>query len=98
MQTGYKELQRLNDAERINALVVMTDGQENASRTDLWSLVERIQKGNTIGPPVVVFAIAYGRDADYDTLERLASASGGQVREGNVETIRELYKILSTYF
>ena len=98
VQTGYKELQRLNDVERINALVVMTDGQENASHTDLWSLVERVQKGNVIGPPVVVFAIAYGRDADYGTLEQLASASGGQVREGNVETIRELYKILSTYF
>ncbi len=48
--------------------------------------------------PVVIFAIAYGHDADYDTLEKLAEPTGGQVREGTVETIRELYKILSTYF
>ncbi len=31
-------------------------------------------------------------------LEAVAEASGGQVREGNPETIRDLYKILSSYF
>jgi Ca-activated chloride channel family protein len=95
---AYKELQLLNDRERINAIVVMTDGQENASHTSIWDLTEKLTRGNQAGAPVVVFAIAYGRDADYGTLEQLAESSGGQVREGTVETIRELYKILSTYF
>jgi hypothetical protein len=31
-------------------------------------------------------------------LQALADASGGQVMKGTTETIRELYKILSTYF
>ena len=48
--------------------------------------------------PVVVFCIAYGKDADRATLQRIAEATGGQLREGDLETIRELYKILSTYF
>lgn len=95
---AYKELQLLNDWERINAIVVMTDGQENASHISIWDLTEKLSHGNQTGAPVVVFAIAYGRDADYGTLEQLAESSGGQVREGTVETIRELYKILSTYF
>lgn len=95
---AYKELQLLNDWERINAIVVMTDGQENASHISIWDLTEKLTRGNQTGAPVVVFAIAYGRDADYGTLEQLAASSGGQVREGTVETIRELYKILSTYF
>jgi Ca-activated chloride channel family protein len=95
---AYKELQLLNDRERINAIVVMTDGQENASHISIWDLTEKLTRGNQTGAPVVVFAIAYGRDADYGTLEQLAESSGGQVREGTVETIRELYKILSTYF
>jgi Ca-activated chloride channel family protein len=95
---AYKELQLLNDWERINAIVVMTDGQENASHISIWDLTEKLSRGNQTGAPVVVFAIAYGRDADYGTLEQLAESSGGQVREGTVETIRELYKILSTYF
>ena len=48
--------------------------------------------------PVVVFCVAYGRDADYDTLRALSDASGGFSREGDEETIQSLYKTLSTYF
>ncbi len=48
--------------------------------------------------PVVIFCIAYGSDADMGTLQAIATASGGQVRTGDPETIRNLYKILSTYF
>jgi Ca-activated chloride channel family protein len=98
IMVAYKELVRLDDPERINAIVVMTDGQENASRISLRELTNRLEDSAQSGTPVVVFAIAYGRDADYETLERIAIPSGGQVREGTVETIRELYQILSTYF
>jgi Ca-activated chloride channel family protein len=92
------EAQYLNDTERINAIVVMTDGQENNSYTTLNQLVRHVEEGNRTGVPVVVFSIAYGSDADMRTLEQIATASGGQVRIGDVETIRGLYKILSTYF
>jgi Ca-activated chloride channel family protein len=95
---AYSRLQYLNDSERINAIVVMTDGQENNSYTSLRQLVRQVQDGNRQGPPVVIFCIAYGSDADMDTLQQIADASGGQVRVGDVETIRGLYKILSTYF
>ena len=47
---------------------------------------------------MIIFSIAYGDDADYEMLQALADASGGQVKQGTTETIRELYKILSTYF
>ena len=60
-------------------------------------LVEEIQQGNQ-QVPVIIFSIAYGTDADYEMLQALADASGGQVKQGTPETIRELYKILSTYF
>lgn len=95
---AYARLQYLNDTQRINAIVVMTDGQENNSYTTLNRLVQHIENGNRTGVPVVIFCIAYGADADLLTLERIAQASGGQVRVGDVETIRGLYKILSTYF
>lgn len=95
---AYGRLQYLNDTERINAIVVMTDGRENNSYTTLNQLVRHIEEGNRTGVPVVVFSIAYGSDADMWTLEQIAEASGGQVRIGDVETIRGLYKILSTYF
>jgi Ca-activated chloride channel family protein len=98
VRAAYVRLRQLNDVERINAIVVMTDGRENASDTDLDELVELIERGNREGPPIVIFAIAYGDDADYELLEALARASGGQVRQGDLETIRQLYKILSSYF
>ncbi|MCD6289282.1 MAG: VWA domain-containing protein [Anaerolineae bacterium] len=98
VRTAYARLRRLGEADRINAIVVMTDGKENASGVSLQALVEEIQQGNQAGPPVVIFAIAYGRDADYDVLRALAEASGGQVRQGDLDTIRQLYKVLSSYF
>ncbi len=98
VNAAYVRLQQLNDSERINAIVAMTDGLENNSRISLRELAQKMRAGNEGGAPIVVFCIAYGDDADYDTLEALAEATGGQVRTGDLESIRQLYKILSTYF
>jgi Ca-activated chloride channel family protein len=93
---AYESLQKQADAERINAIVVMTDGLENHSSISLNKLLDKLEAQEEV--PVVVFCIAYGKDADRDMLRRIAEATGGQLREGDLETIRELYKILSTYF
>ncbi len=95
---AYHSLQALNDRERINAIVVMTDGMENNSYISLTDLVDEIERGNETGPPVVVFCIAYGGDADMETLQRIAGAAKGQARRGDLDTIRQLYKMLSAYF
>ena len=97
VRTAYWRLQRQADPERINAIVAMTDGKENASAVTLRQLAQEIQEGNQ-QLPVIIFSIAYGDDADYEMLQALAESSGGQVKQGTTETIRELYKILSTYF
>ena len=97
VRTAYWRLQRQADPERINAIVAMTDGKENASAVSIGQLVDEIRQGNQ-QVPVIIFSIAYGSDADYAMLQALADASGGQVKQGTPETIRELYKILSTYF
>jgi Ca-activated chloride channel family protein len=96
--TAYEGLQEIADSERINAIVVMTDGRENYSNISERELTRYMRQGNETGVPVIVFAIAYGGDADYDTLRALAEATEGQVFEGTLETIRSLYKLLSTYF
>jgi Ca-activated chloride channel family protein len=96
VQVAHERLQDLGDTERINAVVVMTDGQENNSSVSLRRLVRELSDDS--GLPVVVFCIAYGHDADMDTLREIAEPSGGQVYVGDLETIRDLYKILSTYF
>lgn len=98
VQSAYEKLQSQDDRDRINAIVVMTDGRENESSINLGDLTRQIERGNESGLPVVIFAIAYGDDADEDTLRDIAEASGGQMRKGDLETIRGLYKVLSTYF
>jgi Ca-activated chloride channel family protein len=95
---AYDRLQALNDPERINAIVVMTDGKENASNLSLPQIVAKLQQSNQRGVPVVVFGVAYGSDADLSALQAMADATNGQVYRGTVETIKGLYKILSTYF
>ena len=95
---AYTELQLLADEERINAIVVMTDGRENNSRISLGALNRSVISGNESGVPVVIFCIGYGSDADVRTLRSLAEASGGQYYTGDLDTIRRLYKILSSYF
>lgn len=98
VRAAYVRLQQENDPERINAIVVMTDGRENNSYISLSQLQREIQRGNSQGVPVVIFAIAFGEDADYDVLRTIAETSGGQVRQGDLNTIRQLYRLLSSYF
>jgi Ca-activated chloride channel family protein len=98
VRTAYVRLQQENDPERINAIVVMTDGRENNSYITLSQLQREIERGNASGVPVVIFAIAFGDDADYDVLRTIAESSGGQVRQGDLNTIRQLYRLLSSYF
>ncbi len=97
VETAYNRLQRQGDPSRINAVVVMTDGLENASHISQSQLIGQIRKGNQ-DLPVMVFCVAYGGDADHEMLGALSDATGGQVRDGTPETIQNLYKILSQYF
>lgn len=94
---AYMRLWQEKDPERINAVVVMTDGRENASDYSTDQIISGIEQGNAENR-IIIFAVAYGSDADYELLQELADASGGQVREGTPQTVRDLYKILSTYF
>ena len=95
---AYTRLQTAGDPERINAIVVMTDGRENNSSVSLNTLINRIRQGNQDQTPIVIFCIGYGSDADEGTLRALAESSGGQYFRGDMDTIRRLYKILSSYF
>ncbi len=95
---AYSDLQKQGDRDRINAIVVMTDGLENASSISQSSLVSKIKNGNKSGVQVLIFCIAYGSDADLGTLSQLSDPTGGFARRADPDTIRKLYKILSTYF
>ncbi|MBN1401659.1 MAG: VWA domain-containing protein, partial [Anaerolineae bacterium] len=95
---AYGRLRNRAEPERINAIVVMTDGIENRSRTRLSALTEQLREAARSDLPVLVFCIAYGRDADYETLRTISDAAGGFTERGDLETIQRLYEALSTYF
>jgi Ca-activated chloride channel family protein len=96
VQRAYDSLQETADADAINAIVAMTDGRENASRSTIADLERRFRGEPAV--PVVVFSIAFGRDADVDLLQRIADAGEGQFRRADETDIEALYEIISTYF
>jgi Ca-activated chloride channel family protein len=66
---------------RINAIVVLSDGEDTDSETSLDSLLVKINqsaKEGTAETPVRIFTIVYSDDADKSVLARIAKASGGQ--------------------
>ncbi len=93
---AYSRLLTEGSAESINAIVVMTDGQENSSRQSMSALQRRIQQEQ--GKQIVIFTIAFGSDADEKLMRSMAEMGGGQYRRATETDIEDLYKIISTYF
>jgi Ca-activated chloride channel homolog len=93
---AYDNLQRSGGTEAINAVVVMTDGLENASVYGASDLQRRFEQEQAVD--VVVFTIAFGGDADADLLQQVARMGNGQFRRADETDIEELYRIISTYF
>ena len=61
--------------DAINAIVVMTDGRnEYPDDDDLDGLVRQLSD-LAVEDGIRVFTIAYGRDADLDTVTRISTAS-----------------------
>jgi len=80
--TAYKAMSARAEPGRINAIVLLSDGQDTDSDTSLDSLVAQLGKDAKEGGDqslVRVFAIAYGADADKTALKRIAEATGGQM-------------------
>jgi Ca-activated chloride channel homolog len=84
------------DDQAINAIVVMTDGQDNESNRRLADLQRLITAGNSV--PLVVFTIGFGSDADQNVLSEMARIGQGQYRHADETDIEELYRLISTYF
>lgn len=94
--SAFDDLQKLGDTQAINAIVVMTDGRENSStRTSLSQLQKTLANAKV---PVVVFSIAFGKDADVTIMKSVAQVTKGQFRQAETINIEELYQLISTYF
>jgi Ca-activated chloride channel family protein len=78
---AYDEMRARAEPGRINAIVVLSDGQDTDSSMSLDSLIAKIGTAEREGgddAPVRIFPIAYGEGADTAALQRIAEATGGQ--------------------
>lgn len=89
--TAYEAMSERAEPGRINAIVVLSDGEDTDSTTSLDSLIAKIGKSTKEGgsdAPVRIFPIAYGEGADTTALQRIADATGGQLFDAsNAERI-----------
>ncbi|WP_433261686.1 extracellular solute-binding protein [Micromonospora vinacea] len=77
VRAAHRELLDRYDPQRINAIVVLTDGKNEYSKdNDLARLLGEV----ALDPqrPVKVFCIAFDRESDFATLDRIAKASSGK--------------------
>lgn len=78
-----------------NAMVVLTDGQDTRSYRYRFDdeLIETARANET-----TIFTIAYGSDADRETLEDLALAANGNFFLGDEASIASIYEEMSAAF
>jgi Ca-activated chloride channel family protein len=96
---GWRTVDALRDDTRINAVVVLSDGDDTASQRSLGGVLTALQaRANGEGRQIRVFTIAYGSDANGDVLDQIAAASGGESYSGDPKTIEKVYLQISSFF
>jgi len=96
---GFHDIQNLKDDSRINAVVVLTDGEDNQSNAKDSDVVRALSaQSASEGHAVRVYTIAYGTQANRDVLKAIAEASGGKAFEGDPKDIEAVYRSISSFF
>jgi Ca-activated chloride channel homolog len=87
------------DPRFINAVVILTDGEDTTSSHSSDDVIARLkQENNSESGGVRVFTIAYGDEANKDLLAQFSAASGGKAFVGSTEDIEAVYRSISSFF
>src|SRR4051794_16637729 len=87
------------DQDAINAVVVLTDGEDTSSSHSAADVIRALeQEREKETGQIRVFTIAYGSDPNADELAAYAKASGGQSYEGGADDIASIYRSISSFF
>jgi Ca-activated chloride channel family protein len=97
---AFERVRRLNDTERINAVVLLTDGEDSDSDRSADDVIAALKAANAETQNVRVFTIAYsdGADGAQGTLTEIAAASGGKSYTGDPDSIDSVYRSISSFF
>jgi Ca-activated chloride channel family protein len=97
---GIDDVRKLHDKSRINAVVVLTDGEDTDSNLSVDDVVRKAAAQGDSRNQVRVFTIAYSASASgaADNLERISKASDGQAYTGDTDDIETVYRSISSFF
>jgi Ca-activated chloride channel homolog len=97
---AHAEVQRVADDERINAVVLLTDGHDTDSVRSFEEVVGALRDRSEGEDRVRLFTIAYSAGADEarEELAELAAATGGKSYEGDPDDIEAVYRSISSFF
>src|SRR5260370_2388253 len=98
IDAAYQHLAEVKNPDaKIQAVVVLTDGEDTESKMKLNELMERIRyNGETRA--IHVFTIAYGREARKDVLQQIAEATQAKFYVGTPQNIVEVFSDVPPFF
>lgn len=88
-------------ANAINAVIVLTDGNDSGSGQPLPQLLTKLKKSGFEGQQrIAIFTVGYGSAGDFapDVLKQIAEANGGYYRQGDPASIAQLMADLQVEF
>ena len=91
---------KLADTSRINAVVLLTDGEDTDSSRSVGQVVKELEAQGDSTKRVRVFTIAYsaGATGAAENLAQIAAASGGKAYVGKTSDIESVYRSISSFF
>jgi Ca-activated chloride channel family protein len=97
---AFDKVRAQRATDRINAVVLLTDGEDTDSVNTADEVVQHIEGQGDSENRVRVFTIAYssGASGARNQLKRIAAASGGLDYEGKTENIESVYRSISSFF
>ena len=88
-------------ADTINAVIILTDGQDADSTVSLNNLQKQLKTSDfSTDTPIAFFTVGYGNKGDFspEVLLKIAEKNGGYYRHGDPETISTLMSDLQFEF
>ncbi|MGK7917540.1 MAG: extracellular solute-binding protein [Prochloraceae cyanobacterium] len=94
-------LQKNFRSDAINAVVILTDGEDYGSKINLEKLEQELKKTSPSSDRrIAFFTIGYGQKGEFspEVLQKIAEFNGGYYSQGNPETISDLMAKLQLEF
>lgn len=94
-------LQKNLRKDAINAVLILTDGDDSESSINLEQLAAKLKKsGFSTDQRIAFFTVGYGKEGEFnpDALKKIADLNGGYYSKGDPETISRLMADLQVEF